>query len=128
MAEMNGSRKHISISVPDQPDTMSPHIKSAEELRVIGFNLSDFSRTMQFAICVAGVFVFYLVYGYMQVIGKFNLQPPHAVPHKSVPRCHMPVPIAPVALPTVALALISLLLVPRSSFSHWKVSNPSVGT
>ncbi|XP_032874924.1 adenosine 3'-phospho 5'-phosphosulfate transporter 2 isoform X1 [Amblyraja radiata] len=66
MAEMNGSRKHISISVPDQPDTMSPHIKSADELRVIGFNLSDFSRPMQFVICVVGVFVFYLVYGYMQ--------------------------------------------------------------
>ncbi|XP_059828415.1 adenosine 3'-phospho 5'-phosphosulfate transporter 2 [Hypanus sabinus] len=63
---MNGSRKYISISVPDAPDSMSPHIKSAEQLRVIGFNLGDCSRSMQFVICVTGVFVFYLVYGYLQ--------------------------------------------------------------
>ncbi|XP_067888558.1 adenosine 3'-phospho 5'-phosphosulfate transporter 2 isoform X2 [Heterodontus francisci] len=62
----SSSRKYISISVPDKPDSMSPHIKSAEELRVIGFNLSDFSRTVQFLICVAGVFTFYLIYGYLQ--------------------------------------------------------------
>uniref|UniRef100_UPI00398EE638 adenosine 3'-phospho 5'-phosphosulfate transporter 2 isoform X2 n=1 Tax=Pristiophorus japonicus TaxID=55135 RepID=UPI00398EE638 len=62
----SGSRKFISISVPDKPDSMSPHIKSADELRVIGFNLTDFSRTAQFLICVAGVFIFYLVYGYLQ--------------------------------------------------------------
>ncbi|XP_072323101.1 adenosine 3'-phospho 5'-phosphosulfate transporter 2 isoform X2 [Scyliorhinus torazame] len=62
----SGPRKYISISVPDKPDSMSPHIKSADELRVIGFNLSDFSRTMQFLICVAGVFIFYLIYGYLQ--------------------------------------------------------------
>ncbi|XP_072426919.1 adenosine 3'-phospho 5'-phosphosulfate transporter 2 isoform X1 [Chiloscyllium punctatum] len=63
---MSGSRKYISISVPDKPDSMSPHIKSAEELRVIGLNLSDFSRTVQFLICVSGVFIFYLIYGYLQ--------------------------------------------------------------
>ncbi|XP_078396065.1 adenosine 3'-phospho 5'-phosphosulfate transporter 2 isoform X2 [Cetorhinus maximus] len=62
----SGPRKYISISVPDKPDSMSPHIKSAEELRVIGFNLSDFSRTVQFLVCVAGVFIFYLIYGYLQ--------------------------------------------------------------
>ncbi|XP_048385459.1 adenosine 3'-phospho 5'-phosphosulfate transporter 2 isoform X3 [Stegostoma tigrinum] len=63
---MSGSRKYISISVPDKPDSMSPHIKSSDELRVIGLNLSDFSRTVQFFICVAGVFIFYLIYGYLQ--------------------------------------------------------------
>ncbi|XP_069776953.1 adenosine 3'-phospho 5'-phosphosulfate transporter 2 isoform X2 [Narcine bancroftii] len=66
MATMNASRKYISISVPDKPDSMSPHIKSAEELRVIGFKLSHFPRPVQFLICVVGVFVFYLVYGYLQ--------------------------------------------------------------
>ncbi|XP_067838062.1 adenosine 3'-phospho 5'-phosphosulfate transporter 2 [Heptranchias perlo] len=62
----SNSRKYISISVPDKPDSMSPHIKSMDELRVIGFNLTAFSRTAQFLICVTGVFVFYLVYGYLQ--------------------------------------------------------------
>ncbi|MBN3321006.1 S35B3 protein, partial [Atractosteus spatula] len=63
----NNSRKHISISIPSSTtDAMSPHIKSVEELRVLGINLTSFSQPAQFFICVAGVFVFYLVYGYLQ--------------------------------------------------------------
>lgn len=62
----NSSRKHISISVPAPTEGMSPHIKSVEELRVLGINLSSFSPPTQFLICVMGVFVFYLIYGYLQ--------------------------------------------------------------
>uniref|UniRef100_A0A8C5B8D1 Adenosine 3'-phospho 5'-phosphosulfate transporter 2 n=1 Tax=Gadus morhua TaxID=8049 RepID=A0A8C5B8D1_GADMO len=62
----NGSRKHLSISIPSSNEVMSPHIKSVEELRVLGINLSNFSAPTQFFICVAGVFVFYLIYGYLQ--------------------------------------------------------------
>lgn len=62
------SRKHISITVPSSTEVMSPHIKSVEELRVLGINLSSFNTPTQFFICVAGVFFFYLVYGYLQVI------------------------------------------------------------
>uniref|UniRef100_A0A8P4KNB1 Adenosine 3'-phospho 5'-phosphosulfate transporter 2 n=1 Tax=Dicentrarchus labrax TaxID=13489 RepID=A0A8P4KNB1_DICLA len=62
----NSSRKHISISIPSSTEVMSPHIKSVEELRVLGINLSSFSAPTQFFICVAGVFVFYLIYGYLQ--------------------------------------------------------------
>lgn len=61
------SRKHISISVPSSTEVMSPHIKSVEELRVLGINLSSFNTPTQFFICVAGVFLFYLIYGYLQV-------------------------------------------------------------
>lgn len=61
------SRKHISISVPSSTEVMSPHIKSVEELKVLGINLSTFNPPVQFFICVAGVFVFYLIYGYLQV-------------------------------------------------------------
>lgn len=64
----NSSRKHISISIPSSTEVMSPHIKSVEELRVLGINLSSFSSPTQFFICVAGVFVFYLIYGYLQVM------------------------------------------------------------
>lgn len=63
----NGSRKHISITIPSSTEVMSPHIKSVEELKVLGINLSSFSAPTQFFICVAGVFLFYLVYGYLQV-------------------------------------------------------------
>lgn len=63
----NNARKHISISVPSATEVMSPHIKSVEDLRVLGINLSSFGTVAQFFICVTGVFVFYLVYGYLQV-------------------------------------------------------------
>lgn len=65
----NSSRKHISISIPSSTEVMSPHIKSVEELRVLGINLSSLSAPTQFFICVAGVFFFYLMYGYLQVTG-----------------------------------------------------------
>lgn len=61
------SRKHISISIPSSTEAMSPHIKSIEELRVLGVNLSSFNTPTQFFICVTGVFLFYLIYGYLQV-------------------------------------------------------------
>ncbi|XP_014349452.1 adenosine 3'-phospho 5'-phosphosulfate transporter 2 isoform X3 [Latimeria chalumnae] len=64
--KFSNSRKHISISVPSKSDAMSPHIKSVEELRVLGINLNTFNRPVQFFICVTGVFVFYLIYGYIQ--------------------------------------------------------------
>lgn len=63
----NSSRKHISISIPSSTEVMSPHIKSVEELKVLGINLSSFGAPTQFFICVTGVFVFYLIYGYLQV-------------------------------------------------------------
>lgn len=66
----NSSRKPISISIPSSTEVMSPHIKSVEELKVLGINLSSFSAPMQFFICVAGVFIFYLIYGYLQVATK----------------------------------------------------------
>ncbi|XP_028425338.1 adenosine 3'-phospho 5'-phosphosulfate transporter 2 isoform X3 [Perca flavescens] len=66
LVSYNSSRKHLSISIPSSTEVMSPHIKSVEELRVLGINLSSFSTPTQFLICVAGVFLFYLIYGYLQ--------------------------------------------------------------
>uniref|UniRef100_A0A3P8YYH0 Adenosine 3'-phospho 5'-phosphosulfate transporter 2 n=2 Tax=Esox lucius TaxID=8010 RepID=A0A3P8YYH0_ESOLU len=63
----NNTRKHLSISIPSSSEVMmSPHIKSVEELRVLGINLSSFNTATQFCICTAGIFLFYLVYGYLQ--------------------------------------------------------------
>nr|XP_019600954.1 PREDICTED: adenosine 3'-phospho 5'-phosphosulfate transporter 2 [Rhinolophus sinicus] len=64
--KFNNSRKYISISVPSKTQTMSPHIKSIDDIVVLGINLSRFNKLTQFFICVAGVFVFYLIYGYLQ--------------------------------------------------------------
>ncbi|KAM4688306.1 adenosine 3'-phospho 5'-phosphosulfate transporter 2 isoform 1-T1 [Discoglossus pictus] len=66
MDKFSNSRKYISISIASKSDTMSPHIKSVEDIRVLGINLSQFQKTTQFFICVTGVFVFYLIYGYLQ--------------------------------------------------------------
>lgn len=65
--KFNNSRKYVSITVPSKTQTMSPHIKSVEDVVVLGVNLSRFKKLTQFLICVAGVFVFYLIYGYLQV-------------------------------------------------------------
>ena len=65
--KFNSSRKYISITVPSKTQAMSPHIKSIDDIVVLGINLSRFNKLTQFFICVAGVFVFYLIYGYLQV-------------------------------------------------------------
>ncbi|KAM4029019.1 adenosine 3'-phospho 5'-phosphosulfate transporter 2 isoform 2-T2 [Anomaloglossus baeobatrachus] len=62
----SNARKYISISIPSKTDAMSPHIKSVDDIRVLGINLSQFQKPVQFFICVTGVFVFYLIYGYLQ--------------------------------------------------------------
>ncbi|KAL6040304.1 hypothetical protein STEG23_017204 [Scotinomys teguina] len=64
--KFNNSRKYVSITVPSKTQTMSPHIKSVDDIVVLGMNLSKFNKLTQFFICVAGVFVFYLIYGYLQ--------------------------------------------------------------
>ncbi|XP_017602401.1 PREDICTED: adenosine 3'-phospho 5'-phosphosulfate transporter 2 isoform X2 [Corvus brachyrhynchos] len=64
--KFTSSRKYISISVPSKSQAMSPHIKSVDDVVVLGMNLSKFSKPTQFFICVSGVFMFYLIYGYLQ--------------------------------------------------------------
>ncbi|XP_040840064.1 adenosine 3'-phospho 5'-phosphosulfate transporter 2 isoform X1 [Ochotona curzoniae] len=64
--KFNNSRKYVSITVPTKTQTMSPHIKAVDDILVLGINLSKFNKLTQFCICVAGVFVFYLIYGYLQ--------------------------------------------------------------
>ncbi|OXB63394.1 hypothetical protein ASZ78_004835, partial [Callipepla squamata] len=64
--KFTSSRKYVSISVPSKSQTMSPHIKSVDDVIVLGINLSKFNKPAQFFICVSGVFMFYLIYGYLQ--------------------------------------------------------------
>ena len=47
-------------------------LKPKHELVVLGVSLDHFSSTLQLLICCSGVFVFYLIYGYVQV-GRFTL-------------------------------------------------------
>lgn len=64
--KLHSSRKYVSITVPSQSQTMSPHIKAVDDVVVLGIVLSRFTKVTQFFVCVAGVFVFYLIYGYLQ--------------------------------------------------------------
>ncbi|XP_065608341.1 adenosine 3'-phospho 5'-phosphosulfate transporter 2 isoform X1 [Cyrtonyx montezumae] len=64
--KFTSSRKYVSITVPSKSQTMSPHIKSVDDVIVLGINLSKFNKPAQFFICVSGVFMFYLIYGYLQ--------------------------------------------------------------
>ncbi|XP_056679381.1 adenosine 3'-phospho 5'-phosphosulfate transporter 2 isoform X2 [Monodelphis domestica] len=64
--KFSNSRKYVSISVSSKAQAMSPHIKSIDDIVVLGINLSKFNKPTQFFICVTGVFVFYLIYGYLQ--------------------------------------------------------------
>ncbi|XP_066481098.1 adenosine 3'-phospho 5'-phosphosulfate transporter 2 isoform X1 [Tiliqua scincoides] len=64
--KFSSSRKYVSISVPSKSQAMSPHIKSIDDVIVLGINLSKFNKPTQFFICISGVFLFYLIYGYLQ--------------------------------------------------------------
>lgn len=55
----------IEISVQSQRDKEDATCK--RELLVLGFSLDSLPRSAQFLICCGGVFLFYLIYGYVQV-------------------------------------------------------------
>ena len=55
--------KSTSIKI----ENLDPNASSKPQLVVIGVSLDNLSRSTQLFICCAGVFVFYLVYGYVQV-------------------------------------------------------------
>lgn len=42
-------------------------IKKTVEIKIVCFDISRFSSTVQFFLLTAAVFVFYLIYAYMQV-------------------------------------------------------------
>ena len=46
--------------------------KDRKELVVLGFALDSLPKAAQFFICCGGVFLFYLIYGYVQVRIRFR--------------------------------------------------------
>lgn len=57
---INVNEKAKSEDVPDQQSQKS-------EIKVLYYDISEFSQYQQILICSVGVFVFYLMYGYLQV-------------------------------------------------------------
>lgn len=43
------------------------HSSREPELKLLYYDISKFNQTTQFLLCCAGVFVFYIIYGYLQV-------------------------------------------------------------
>ena len=71
MAEPLGARLDhtiITISNGGKKEDSVGH----EELVVLGFALDSLPKAVQFFVCCGGVFLFYLIYGYVQVRLKFN--------------------------------------------------------
>ncbi len=60
--KVEGLDRGSSISGSERP----PNI-SKQQLVIIGVSLDHLSRSTQLFICCSGVFVFYLIYGYVQV-------------------------------------------------------------
>jgi hypothetical protein len=49
---------------PDSPKVEQPK----NDLKVLGLDIAKFPSTFQFFLCTIGIFFFYLIYGYFQVI------------------------------------------------------------
>lgn len=58
----------ITISNGGKKEDSAGH----KELVVLGFALDSLPRAAQFFICCGGVFLFYLIYGYVQVRTRFS--------------------------------------------------------
>ncbi len=54
--------------VVEKRDGIVPLLPSSpDEIWILCFNVTRCTRTVQFLVCTGGVFIFYLLYGYMQV-------------------------------------------------------------
>lgn len=66
----NNPQTNNSSSAPDEMEALLAnkyhHLAMEEPLVLFGYDLSGYNRTMQFLICAGGVFLFTLLYGYLQ--------------------------------------------------------------
>lgn len=53
------------INIDDNEKTKSQY-KNEQNIRILGIDLTNYSPTTRFLLCCAGVFFFYLLYGYLQ--------------------------------------------------------------
>ena len=73
MAEPQWSKfNHTVITIENGGKTCTEDSKDRKELVVLGFALDSLPKAAQFFICCGGVFLFYLIYGYVQVRIRFR--------------------------------------------------------
>jgi hypothetical protein len=63
---MNPNNLDLKVYIEDANVEKNEKVNS--EVKILFYDISNFSQLSQLLMCSTGVFVFYLMYGYMQVI------------------------------------------------------------
>jgi len=64
--EMN--RTNLELKIPIENTNIDKNEDINSEVKILFYDISHLSPLSQLLICSCGVFIFYLMYGYMQVI------------------------------------------------------------
>ncbi|PSN45306.1 Adenosine 3'-phospho 5'-phosphosulfate transporter 2 [Blattella germanica] len=63
---MNSNKMDVKVQINSSTKENEKSNSINSELKILFFDISHLGQTSQFLLCSAGVFVFYLLYGYMQ--------------------------------------------------------------
>ena len=66
-----GRPDHTTIAI--QNEGSKEDSESRKHLVVLGISLDSLPRATQFLVCCGGVFLFYLIYGYVQVRNRYKI-------------------------------------------------------
>lgn len=66
-----GRPDHTTIAI--QNGGSKEDSESRKQLVVLGISLDSLPRATQFLVCCGGVFLFYLIYGYVQVMNRYKI-------------------------------------------------------
>jgi len=62
------SRNNWELKIPIENLNIDKNVDINSEVKILFYDISHLSPLSQLLICSCGVFIFYLMYGYMQVI------------------------------------------------------------
>nr|CAD7454045.1 unnamed protein product [Timema tahoe] len=88
------------------------------DLNILAFNIGHLNHTLQFLICCTGVFVFYLVYGYLQVGACDHLFKYSARSMVGLIPCLKRCPACPSRIPLKTYLVLALLTLGTMGFSN----------
>jgi hypothetical protein len=62
------NRNTLELKIPIENSTIDKNENINSEVKILFYDIKNYSSLSQLLICSSGVFIFYLMYGYMQVI------------------------------------------------------------
>jgi adenosine 3'-phospho 5'-phosphosulfate transporter B3 len=62
------SRNNLELKIPIENTNVDKNVDINSEVKVLFYDIRHLSPLSQLLICSCGVFIFFLMYGYMQVI------------------------------------------------------------